>query len=105
MKSIVHHISSVVVVTFKMSPLLFFLFLSVALINGKTVSMKYKILKIKLYLFHAVFRTQQGRQNIVLRHSVSQFPSNFGGIACCVAELHAALCLDTRAKKWKYKLK
>ena len=46
-----------------------------------------------------------GRGNLVLRHSVAHFPPNSGGIACWVAELNAALCLDTRAKKWKYKWK
>ena len=42
----------------------------------------------------------------MLRHSVSyndnsipHFSPNSGGIACRVAELNAALCLDTRAKK------
>ena len=43
-----------------------------------------------------------GRGNLVLRHSVSHFLPNSGDIACCVAELNAALNLDTRAKKWKY---
>ena len=31
--------------------------------------------------------------------------ANSGGIACWLAELNAALCVDTRAKKWKYKFK
>ena len=46
---------------------------------------------------------RKGRRNLALRHSVSHFPLNSGGIACQVAEHNAALCLDTRAKKWKYK--
>ena len=49
---------------------------------------------------HAVSRTQQGRQR---EHSVTTLCSHFlkksGGIACGVAELNAALCFDTRAKK------
>ena len=42
-----------------------------------------------------------GRGNLVLRHSIPPFLPNFGGIACWVAQLNAALCLDTRTKKWK----
>ena len=38
-------------------------------------------------------------------YSVPHLPTNFGGIAGWVAELNAALCLGTRAKKWKYKFK
>ena len=40
-----------------------------------------------------------GRGNLVLRPSVPHFLPNSGGIACWVAELNAALYLDTRAKK------
>ena len=56
---------------------------------------------------HAVSRTQQGRQRepSVKRYPVPHFLPNSGGIMCCVAELNAALNLDTRAKKWKYKFK
>ena len=36
--------------------------------------------------------------NLVLRYSVTHFLPNSGG-------LNAALCLDIRAKKWKYKFK
>ena len=46
-----------------------------------------------------------GRGNLVLRDSVPHFLPNSGAIACCVVELNAALSLDTRAKKWKYKFK
>ena len=46
-----------------------------------------------------------GRENIVLKHSVTHFLPNSGGIACWMEELNAALVLDTRAKKWKYKFK
>ena len=53
-----------------------------------------------IYQLHAVSRTQQGRQ----REPSVKTP-NSGGIACWVAELNAALFLDTRAKKWKYKFK
>ena len=55
------------------------------------------------YLYPAHSRI--GRGNLVLRHTVSHFPLSSGGIAWWVAELNAALCLDTRAKKWKYKCK
>ena len=41
----------------------------------------------------------------MLRHSVPHFLPNFEGIACSVAELNAALALETRAKKSKYKFK
>ena len=43
------------------------------------------------------------RENLVLRHSVHHFPPDSRGIVCGVAEFNDALCLDTRAKKWKYK--
>ena len=46
-----------------------------------------------------------GRENLVLSHSVPHFLPNSGSIACWVAELNAALNLDIRAKKWKYKFK
>ena len=36
----------------------------------------------------------------VLRHSAPYFPPNAGGIASRLAELNAALCLDTSTKKW-----
>ena len=58
---------------------------------------------ISFTLYPAHSRVDWG--NLVLRHSVPHFPPNSGGIACWVAELNAALCLDTRAKKWKYKCK
>ena len=62
---------------------------------------------LKKNLLHAVSRTQQGvrEENLVLRHSGPHFQPNSGGIACWVAELNAALILDTRAKKWEYKFK
>ena len=41
----------------------------------------------------------------LLRHSVHHFQPNSGGIACWVAETNAALCLNIRAKKWKYQFK
>ena len=42
----------------------------------------------------------------VLKHSIPHFPLSSGSIACWVAELNAALCLDTRARKRrKYKCK
>ena len=44
-----------------------------------------------------------GSENLVLRHSVPHSPPSSEGIACWVAELKTVLCLDTRAKKWKYK--
>ena len=53
---------------------------------------------------HAVW-CSVGRGNLVLRHSVSHFPSSSGGITCWVAELNVALCLDIRVKIWKYKCK
>ena len=57
--------------------------------------------------FYAVSRTLQVRhREPSVRHSVLHFLPNSGVfIACQVAELIAALCLDTRAKKWKYKFK
>ena len=45
------------------------------------------------------------RANLVLRHFVPHFTPNFLDIGCWVAELNAALCVDTRAKKWKYECK
>ena len=68
--------------------------------------LKQTILKLKkLNQLHAVSRTRQGgRRNIVWRHSVPHFLPNSGDIACWVAELNAAFCLDTRAKKCKYML-
>ena len=48
--------------------------------------------------------TRVGRGNLVLRHSVSHFPMVSGGIVCWVAELNAAFCFNTRAKKWKKKI-
>ena len=55
--------------------------------------------KIKNQL-QAVSRTQQGRQRepSVKRHSVAHFLPNSGGIACWVAELNAALNLDTKRR-------
>ena len=43
-----------------------------------------------------------GRGDLVLRHSVPHFLTNSGGIACRVAELNAALCLDTIAMVYKF---
>ena len=54
-----------------------------------------------LYTTHS----RVGKGNLVLRHSVPHFPPSSGGIACCMAELNAALSFDTRAYKWKYKFK
>ena len=62
----------------------------------------------KKYLnqLHAVSRTpQDGFLILLLRHSVHHFPPNYGDIECRMEEPNAALCLDTRAKKWKYKFK
>ena len=56
------------------------------------------IMKISFPLYPAYSRVDKG--HVVLRHSILHFPSNFGGIACWMAELNAALYLDTRAKKW-----
>ena len=41
----------------------------------------------------------------MLRHYVPHFPPSSEGIACWLSELNAALYLDTRVKKWKYKCK
>ena len=46
-----------------------------------------------------------GTGNLVLKHSAPHFLAYSGGIAYGVVELNAALCLDTRAKKLKYKFK
>ena len=59
------------------------------------------IISFTLYPAHSRVR----RGNVVLRHFVPHFPPSSGGIACWMAELNAALSLDTRAKKWKYKCK
>ena len=57
----------------------------------------------KINLLHTVSRRRIGRGDLVLRQTVPHFPPSSGGIACSMAEVNAALCLDTRAKKWKYK--
>ena len=58
----------------------------------------------KLNQIPSVSRTQQNRQrNLVLRHTVPHFSPSSGAIACWVAKLNAAIYLDTRAKKSKYK--
>ena len=49
-----------------------------------------------------LYHSRVFRGNLVLRHYVSHYPPSSGSIACWVAELNAALCLDNRAKKWKY---
>ena len=74
-----------------------------AISNPATFKFFIRFLNISFTLYPAHSRV--GRRNLVLRHSVPHFPPSFGGIACWVAELNAALCLDTRAKKWKYKCK
>ena len=61
----------------------------------------YNIFSFTLYPAHS----RVGRENLVLRHLVPHFLPNSGGIAFRVAELNAALNLDTRAKKWQYKFK
>ena len=38
---------------------------------------------------------QVGRGNLVFRHSITHFPLNSGGIAFWMAEVNAALCLNT----------
>ena len=48
-------------------------------------------------LYPAHSRVSRG--NLMLRYSVPHFPASPGGIARGVAELNAALCMDTRAKK------
>ena len=45
-----------------------------------------------------------GRGGLVLRQSVPHVLSKSRGIRCSVAVLYAALCLDTRMKKWNYKV-
>ena len=62
-----------------------------------------KNLKISFPLYPSHSRV--GKGNLSLRHSVPHFLPNSGGIACRVAELNAALVLDTKAKKWIYKFK
>ena len=39
-----------------------------------------------------------GRGNLVLKPSAPHLPSKSEGIACLVAELNAALCLETKAR-------
>ena len=63
------------------------------------------IIKIIISFTLHPIHSRVGRGNLLLRHSVPHFLPNSGGIACLVAELNAALCLDTRAKKWEYKFK
>ena len=43
------------------------------------------------------------RGNLVLRHFTPHYLPSSEGIACWVEELNA-LCLDSKAKKWKYKI-
>ena len=50
-------------------------------------------------LYHAHSRI--GRGNVVLKHSVLHFLSNYGDITGGVTKLNAALCLHTKAKKLK----
>ena len=71
----------------------------IALQNVKTI----QSIEISFTLYPAHSRV--GRGNLVLRHSVPHFLPNSGAIACWVAELNAALNLDTRAKKYKYNFK
>ena len=57
------------------------------------------------FYLHAVSaHSRVDRGNLVLRYSVPHFLPNSGGIACWVAELNAALNLDTREER-KYKFK
>ena len=60
-----------------------------------------KIISFTLYPAHI----RVGRGNLVLRLTVPHFPLSSRGVAYWGAELNAALCLDNRAKKWKYKCK
>ena len=56
--------------------------------------------------FHAVSRTQQGRQREPSVKTIrSPLSVEFWGHCVLSGELNAALCLDTIAKKWKYKFK
>ena len=61
------------------------------------ISTKIKTQKSHLLFFqlHALYKI--GGENLVFRHFAAHFPPNSGGIDCWVAELNAALCLDT----WK----
>ena len=61
------------------------------------VIMKIFANKISFTLYPAHSRVGGGK--LVLRHSVLHFPRSSEGIACRVAELKAALFLDTRAMK------
>lgn len=52
------------------------------------------------FLFHAISCIYgEGRDNIILRHSVRHSPPNFLGIACWLVELNAAACLAKKLKK------
>ena len=68
-----------------------------------TGGLKYIKSKLISFTLHPA-RSRVGTGNLVL-HFVPHFPQNSEGIACWVAELNATFCLDTRAKKRKYKLK
>ena len=52
----------------------------------------------KTWNSHAESHTQQDRQREPSVPFIPHFPPSSGGIACLVAELNVALCLDTRAK-------
>ena len=73
--------------------------------------MEYKAFKsvqrtyILFFQLHAVSRTQQGRQREPsVKTLCSPLSAEFWR-HCVLSELNAALNLDTRAKKWKYKFK
>ena len=70
-------------------------------VSRRFVNRYYIMISFTLYPAHS----RVGRWNLVLRLSVLHFPPNSGDIACWVAEFNAALVLDTRAKKCKYKFK
>ena len=63
----------------------------------------FKRFSFALYSVHSrVDRRNLEPGKLVLRHSVSHFLLNSGGITYWVTELHAALCLNIRANKWNY---
>ena len=83
-----------------------FSFREIRRLNGSSysnISQLQQYYSFSFMLYHAHNRV--GRGNLELRHSVPHFQPNYEGIACWVAEVNAALHLDTRAKKWKYKFK
>ena len=64
------------------------------------IELEYSLVLDTLYIYFFNFKlypahSRVGRGNLVLWHSVPLFLPNSGGIACWVAQLNAALCLDT----------